>query len=412
MAYYNTAKVQTLTPNPEWHMPKEKNAASLLAWAIMKYRREYKSDGIAVFDKNWLEPKILEIKKDLEERLGYTVDLKVLGEEYGYRNYLIDVSSKGVVSNVLYVAHYDTVDKDVPRTTTKYDYKTKSYIYDEVDPVTPQKVWKKLKQDNNIVSLQDPLTDPMNSGVGCLGADDGAGLAVMLNLMSLGVLGGYCFTTGEECGGIGAKAVLADARDYLENYTISIEIDRRGTTEIIRSQSAGDCASEKFTDWLCAELNMGHKSSDLGSYTDVSTFAECIRENVNIAAGYINAHTVNEQLDLSYIDELAENLSFVVWDDAPVERTAGDYGRFQYQYGNGYFDYGYDDYAKRTYRKNRSAKLSETELTQLMQVFFYEADFMRKALAEGISDSSDLEDLCSTYFGVSFAEICDAYNIG
>lgn len=341
---------------------------SLLALQIMTYRRQYNSAGIKEFCENWLSPKLTAIMMKLSAQ-GYTVAYNTVGSnEAGKLNYCIDVSKKGMpLSDVLFVAHYDTVDRET---------------YNKFGAIEPTRKYVSIK--DGIAYLD--LTKPMNANVNCLGADDGAGLAVMLNLMANGVLGGYCFTTGEECGGIGANAVHSNYHTFLKQYKIAVEIDRAGKSEIIKTQSEGECASEDFTQWLCTQLGMNHKPSDLGSYTDVSTFAMTIPECVNISAGYLNQHTTKEIVDLKYLDMLAERVASVQWSIAPIVREAGDYGVFDYM-GWGYLP-----------RENNS-KIDYDEL----QIAISNDVGLLEYLIESMGITSrDLEIVLADYYGYGY----------
>ena len=383
----------------------KKGLPSHIALAIMKFRREYESEGIKGFDEHQLYPTLQSTIEELREK-GYTVAFKVVGNGAGYNNYCIDVSTTERTGDVLFVAHYDTVDRDVPTVRKAWNKITQKYEAVEADITAPQRVEKHVSVDGNVAYLD--MTNEANKGVGCLGADDGAGLAVMLYLLRKGVLGGYCFTTGEECGGIGAEQVLKQAEPFLKYYKISVEIDRRGESEIIATQSAGECASIEFTDWLCKELGMGHKTSHLGSYTDVATFAEVIPENVNIAAGYINAHSTNEELNLEYIDQLAEKLAQVDWSKAPIKRKEGDFGyKNTYAYSDYYdpdFGYGYST-TKRTLSKTKGADTYYDELEHIAKIALQDKDFLEYLLSTGVNSYKELDEASEYYYGYPWDDV-------
>lgn len=355
---------------------------STLALQIMAYRRQYRSKGIANFAKTLLEPLITQIHADLEKN-GYTVAVQVLGSEHGYKNYCFDVSKDTVMGDTLYVAHYDIVDVD--------------YSFSKSAP--NERLVKKVNVKDGIAFLDMSHVDNIN--VGCLGADDGAGLAVMLNLMSRGILGGYCFTTGEECGGIGAEVVLNSAPTFLKQYKRSVEIDRRGTTDLVYSQGVGECASLEFTQWLCDELKMGHEPSELGSYTDNATFAEVIPENVNIASGYLSAHSTSEEVDLVYLDNLAEALSNITlerWESSPTVRKPNDFNRAPDKHAY------YGDYSGLCAGDIEGVDFS---LDFLLTLFQLDKEFMLFALASTIETSEDLDNILYDFYrmGLSDADL-------
>lgn len=417
--YYKTPKKyepQKLEGIKGWTFPADRNAPSVLAGQIMSYRRQFRSQGIALFAKEWLIPKLQEIVSQLE-KAGYTVATKVINSDsngHGYHNFMFDVSKDNDFGKTLYVAHYDTVDRDTGFAETRYGHGAPTHS-------------DKVQLTRKHVSVRDGVAfidegNVLNSDVACLGADDGAGLAVMLNLMANGVLGGYCFTTGEEVGGVGAEAVLTHAEPFLKQYDFAVEIDRRGTKDMVYEQSVGECASKSFAQWLVDELGMGHELSNRGSYTDVATFAEVIPENVNIASGYINAHSADEQVLLPYLDQLADALRKIDWSKAKAERKAGDfnlpnyYGKgYDYGYGYGYgsgYSYGYNYSSKSsTYNKPSDPLMTEPVPDMLADLFAVDTDFMRHCILHGgIENYYDVDTACYGYYGSSFLDICVAYD--
>ena len=60
-----------------------------------------------------------------------------------------------------------------------------------------------------------------------LGADDGAGCAMLMHLLHANTPGYYIFSQGEECGGIGAKHLADNHRDLLSEFDRAIAFDRQ-----------------------------------------------------------------------------------------------------------------------------------------------------------------------------------------
>jgi putative aminopeptidase FrvX len=107
-----------------------------------------------------------------------------------------------------------------------------------------------------------------------LGADDKAGVTVMLWMIQNNVPGLYYFFIGEEVGCIGS-GLAAQYGDFKGKYDRIISFDRRDTGSIITFQSSSRCCSETFADALCTELNksrMNYRSDDGGVYTDSAEF--------------------------------------------------------------------------------------------------------------------------------------------
>ena len=103
------------------------------------------------------------------------------------------------------------------------------------------------KFDGNIIS-----TD----GSTILGADDKAGVTILMYMIENNVPGLYYFFLGEERGCIGSRKVASQhKREPLPNITKVVSFDRRGTDSIITYQMGGRCCSENFGQSLSDELN-------------------------------------------------------------------------------------------------------------------------------------------------------------
>lgn len=216
----------------------------------------------------------------------------------------------GKPNHVLMVAHTDTVDD--PKTTA-----AKPITYDNRGI---------MGLEVNVIKTGKKKNRPY-----CLGADDGAGIAFNYCMILEKIEATYLFTVGEERGCIGASYIAAHTPEKLEQFSICMEVDRAGRTEIITHQSTGKCASNEFAQALADELNMGHKPSDMGVYTDNAHFNEFIEECVNIAAGYEHQHSLNETQDINYLDRLFANFIKINFNDLPIDRDTTDidcYGDF------------------------------------------------------------------------------------
>jgi hypothetical protein len=171
-----------------------------------------------------------------------------------------------------------------------------------------------------------------------LGADDKAGVTVMLYMISHQVPGLYYFFIGEERGGIGSYK-LADSYDsfpYLKNIKKCISFDRRNTVSVITSQLGRVCCSDTFAQRLCDEYSKsGLKLSldNTGVYTDSASFIDNISECTNISVGYMNEHTINETQNITYLEKLAKASVSVNWDSLPNTRKAGLSDEIKRKYG-------------------------------------------------------------------------------
>jgi hypothetical protein len=186
----------------------------------------------------------------------------------------------------------------------------------------------------------------------CLGADDGAGVAMLMHMMHNGVQGYYIFTQGEECGGIGAKHIAKYYPELLDMFDRAIAFDRRGTDSVITHQGYGRCCSDIFGQALATALNgddfnLMYSTDDSGVYTDTAEFVDNIPECTNISIGYYSEHGEREYLDVNHFQRLADAVLLFDWDALPVERDpkVQDFKSFDVYGTSVYkgFDYGMDD---------------------------------------------------------------------
>lgn len=157
-------------------------------------------------------------------------------------------------------------------------------------------------------------------GKQCLGADDTAGIWIMLNMIDRDIPGLYIFHRDEEIGCKGSRWIYDNTPDRFNNIDRSIAFDRRGYDSIVTHQLGRRCCSDEFATALSGALNMGHQPDDGGIYTDNENYIELISEVTNVSVGYEFAHSSNEQLDPTYLSLLLESLSAVDFGSLPVER--------------------------------------------------------------------------------------------
>jgi hypothetical protein len=157
-----------------------------------------------------------------------------------------------------------------------------------------------------------------------LGADDGAGVAMLMHLMYAGVPAYYIFTQGEECGGIGATHLAKHDAKLLSEFDRAIAFDRRGIDSVITHQGRGRCCSDAFADALSAALNddmtLMYLPDNTGVYTDTAEFIDVIPECTNISVGYYSEHSDKESLDIIHFQALADRVALIDWDCLPTDR--------------------------------------------------------------------------------------------
>lgn len=190
-----------------------------------------------------------------------------------------------------------------------------------------------------------------------LGADDKAGVVVLLAMIDNKVPGLYYFFVGEEVGGQGSSKVVITDKDRM------ISFDRRGTCSIITRQMKGICCSDMFASALSNEFYEKGKlflnADSTGSFTDSANFIDSIKECTNISVGYNNEHSNREQIDIGYLDLLCDAVVKIDWEALPVDRIiiiskANKYaGTYDY-YNNKWYgeDEDWDDWEKWDYKSD------------------------------------------------------------
>lgn len=158
-----------------------------------------------------------------------------------------------------------------------------------------------------------------------LGADDGAGVAMLVHLIAAGVPGYYIFTQGEERGGLGARYLMTHQIALLRQFDRAIAFDRRGIDSVITHQSVGRCCSDAFADALAERLGGFYSPDPTGVYTDTAEFVDVIPECTNISVGYDHEHSDREVLDLAHFYALSETVLTIPWESLPTVRDPDEY---------------------------------------------------------------------------------------
>ncbi len=189
--------------------------------------------------------------------------LKMLLLQFGYQNQITDnknyLMAEGDIPIAL-VAHLDTVHVMEPF----------QFFYDEQEMV----MWS-----------------PQG-----LGADDRAGVILILSILSEGYRPHLIFTTGEECGGVGANQLVEDYKETPFNIDFMIELDRCGSEDAVFY----NCMNHSFIDYICS---FGFIFEE-GSFTDICILGRNWNiAAVNLSVGYYNEHTKAEYWDLFEAEE-------------------------------------------------------------------------------------------------------------
>jgi len=143
----------------------------------------------------------------------------------------------------------------------------------------------------------------------CLGADDGAGVWIMREMIRAKVPGLYIFHRGEERGGLGSGWIVDHNRSMLDGIEAAIALDRKGTQSIITHQMGMRCCSAKFAEQVKAELNLGYVTDDTGVFTDTANYAPYVSECTNLSIGYEREHGPTETLDLQHVVMLRDAMT-------------------------------------------------------------------------------------------------------
>lgn len=254
-----------------------------------------------------------------------------------------------------------------------------------------------------ITTVSHVIEDNMikTDGKSILGADDKAGVVVMLHMIENKIPGLYYFFIGEEVGCVGSRKVASKVKLATQEFEFIkkvISFDRRGTTSIITYQSGSRCCSDKFGQALSDELNkadntFAYKNDTTGLLTDSIQFTSIYPECTNISVGYQHEHCFTEVQDIEHLDKLAQACLKVDWNNLPVERdpSVKDYSYGGYDYGYGWGD-SWDEYYTRPsanrYTYNTATTVPRVIADKIKTVFFYDKKFEYVSSLE-VNESND-----------------------
>jgi hypothetical protein len=164
-----------------------------------------------------------------------------------------------------------------------------------------------------------------------LGADDKAGMVVLLSLIEKNIPGLYYFFIGEEVGCIGSGRVsqIWKNTEFSSHINKVVSFDRRGTNSVITEQFYGTCCSNEFAFELSKRLNsvdnsFKFKPDPTGIFTDSAKFMDLVPECTNISVGYYDEHTLKERQDIVFLKKLCNAVSKIDWESLPIKRNPDD----------------------------------------------------------------------------------------
>lgn len=208
---------------------------------------------------------------------------------------------------------------------------------------------KGVLADRKLIITEDGI---IMSNKGALGADDRAGIAIILtvlrNLNKLNFNGTIkvAFSREEEIGCVGASKIDPN---WYKDVDLAIVVDRRGNRDIVVgccgmafcSDSVGYFMEDvaklvDMPDWKCVE----------GGISDAIVFAEHGINSINLSAGYMNEHTANEYVSLK---DMRDTVRLILQTIAVINRFYKTFGLVPNEnkwvkswYYKGYYNY-YED---------------------------------------------------------------------
>lgn len=311
--------------------------------SILETRRQHNSAGEASFIEQYIMPlKPIEMTNPNGEVIAYVVD-----NTHGH-------------SKVLWSAHVDTMHRDKKGTSESLT----------------QEVWL---GDDGVAFVTDQAD--------CLGADDGAGMYLMFEMIMNDVAGTYIFHRGEEIGCWGSSAMAKHHRDWLAKFTHAIAFDRRGTTSIITHQRGERACSDALGNQLASLFGMGYELDPTGVYTDTAEYMDIIPECVNVSIGYYSEHSSAETLDTNHVYALRDVIVALDWDSITLVAERDPSVQEYRDYGTTYSGWS----GAWTGKASKStAKLSAYEMPSVDQLL----STTTRALTQWVSEA-DPEDVAT-----------------
>jgi putative aminopeptidase FrvX len=198
-------------------------------------------------------------------------------------------------------------------------------------------------------------------GKSILGADDKAGVVVLLYMIEHNIPGLYFFFVGEERGCIGSRKVASSHKNNpLTHINKVISFDRRGYNSVITHQLSGRSCSNEFAKELSIELNEKSKNlfdkgfeyepDSTGIYTDSAQFIDIYSECTNISVGYHNEHSHHESQNIEHLRKLCETVVKIDWE---ILKNYRNQSKFEYDDEDDYYyGIGYSKSYPKTYDYN------------------------------------------------------------
>lgn len=198
---------------------------------------------------------------------------------------------------------------------------------------------RKLLENNGVIT----------SDKGALGADDRAGIAIIMevlrNIDKLSFEGTIkvAFSREEEIGCIGSGKI---DKDWYSDVDLAIVVDRKGNRDIVVGCFDAFCSTAvgTFFEDVSAMQNMNWKATE-GGISDACTFSKNGINSVNLSAGYRHEHTDKEYV---VIDDMRDTVALILQALAVINQFVHTFGEVPEEnewvkngYGYDYGSYGY-----------------------------------------------------------------------
>lgn len=210
---------------------------------------------------------------------------------------------------------------------------------------------KGVLKDRKLIETDDGV---IMSDKGALGADDRAGIAIILTVLrslhKLNFNGNIkvAFSREEEIGCVGASKIDSD---WYADSDLAIVVDRRGNRDIVVG-----CGMAFCSDFVAYFMEDVSKMSDMdweateGGISDAMVFAEGGVNSINLSAGYYNEHTEHEYVVL---DEMRDTVKLIMQTIAVINQfyktfeivpESNTWSKAWYpKYGHNYYEDAFDD---------------------------------------------------------------------
>ena len=244
-------------------------------------------------------------------------------------------------------------------------------------------------------------------GKSILGADDKAGVTIMLYMIENKIPGLYYFFLGEEVGCQGSRKVANKFKnDNYDGIKKVVAFDRKDNDSVITFKGYQRGCSDTFAISLCKELNdadstFSYKTDDTGGSTDSFQFMDIVPECTNISVGYKDEHTYSERQDIVHLDKLAKACLKVKWEELPVERNhkVTEYKKYNNysNYNNNAYAYNmHDDYYDYSeYNAGRYWKTPKDTKPVGEKIYFHDTKFNYVSMVEMENNKVVRVDLCA-----------------